>query len=183
MNRNELFEKLKKADEEAFMVCDNHSKIDVVIGGGSVLMINDLLPTRQTLDIDTIGNPYGGHPELKEIFEKYEINPRMNAFLFSLADNWESRLTKVNMETKILDYYTLSLEDLVISKLNSHRPRDFNDIIEKKVIDKINWELLQKIIDDGEVDNSFDKRRYEEFLQRYEKYKKMYGKKNETTTI
>lgn len=173
MDRNELELRLLKADEEAAMICQNNKRIEVIIGGGSVLMINNLLP-RQTLDIDTIGNPYGSHQELEEVFEKYDINPRMNTFALNLADNWENRIKKVNLSsnTKILDFYTISIEDLVIMKLHSHRGKDANDIRIKEVIDAIDWSLLDSIIASGEANTSFNEREYKEFLNRYNEYKR-----------
>lgn len=182
MDKKELVFRLIKADEEASMICQSKERIEVIIGGGSVLMINNLL-SRQTQDIDTIGNPYGAHSELKEVFEKYDINPRMNTFALNLADNWENRLNKVDLgyKTILLDYYTISIEDLVIMKLHSHRGKDANDIRTKEVLNAIDWDLLQNIIDSGEANNSFNEREYKEFLTRYKEYKKEIGRQDERT--
>ena len=70
----------------------------------------------------------------------------------------------------------LSLEDEVIMKLHSSRPKDYQDITNKAVLEQIDWELLQKIVDDGELDNSFYDRKYKLFIENYEKYKNNFKK-------
>ena len=46
----------------------------------------------------------------------------------------------------------------------------------QEVLEKLDWNKLEKIVDDGEADNSFNTRIYKEFLSRYEKYKKDFKK-------
>lgn len=55
-------------------------------------------------------------------------------------------------------------------KLFSTRGKDHQDIREKEIIEKLNWGLLDSIISSGEVDVSFNERRYKEFLSRYHEY-------------
>lgn len=166
MNRKELLGKLLKADEEISMMFEPSHKVDVVIGGGSVLIIRNLI-SRQTPDIDTIGF----YSELENVFNKYDMNSRMNAFSDCLPENYENRLEKIELPTKAINYYMLSLEDLVLMKLFSHRGKDLNDISDAKVLATIDWSLLDKIVIDGELDNSFNERRYKEFLDKFNAFK------------
>ena len=52
---------------------------------------------------------------------------------------------KLNLGTKVIDYYTLSLEDVVISKIAAGREKDIEDINNKNVVKAINWELLGQL--------------------------------------
>lgn len=171
MEFNELKERLINADSEVNMCYPNIPKLKVVIAGGSVLVINHLT-TRQTIDIDVVNPPMSNDGTLESIFRKYDINCRVHAYLDSLAENFEDRLVKTGWNTLKLDYYTISIEDLVIMKLHSPRKRDKNDIIDDKVVNKLDWDLLQKIIDDGELNNNFNEAKYKEFIDRYNEYKK-----------
>ena len=166
MNKNELISKLVALDEEVSMVLPNDERINMTIVGGGALILQGYL-NRITLDIDLIDIYY---PILMPILEKYDVNCRSNTFVDCLAENYTSRLVKVNLSTKIIDYFTLSLEDLVIMKLFSTRGKDHQDIREKGIIEKLNWGLLDSIISSGEVDVSFNERRYKEFLSRYHEY-------------
>lgn len=119
------------------------------------------------MDIDIVGSYV---PLLNPIIEKYDMNCRSNAFCDCIAENYEDRLTKLNLKTKAIDYYLMSLEDIVVMKLFSDRKKDLNDIRLPEVVSNINWVLLDEIITSGEVDNSFNTRRYEWFLKKYKEY-------------
>lgn len=166
MDKKELLNKLIALDEEVSMVMPEGEKIIMTIIGGGALILQGYL-NRITLDIDLI-DIY--NPVLFPILEKYDVNCRSNAFIDCVAENYNSRLVKIDLNTKIIDYYTLSLEDLVIMKLFSFRGKDHQDIRTKEVLENLNWELLDEIISSGEADTSFNKRRYNEFLSRYKEY-------------
>ena len=171
MNRDELLKNLIEADKDIFKSFGEHKEIEIVIAGGSSLLIRGLL-LRQTYDIDT----FNFSQEIEKIFAQYDINSRIMAHSDSLAENYEDRLEDVPFETIGITYKLLSLEDLVIMKLHSHRQVDYNDISNKAVVDALDWNKLETIISSGEVDVSFNQRRYQEFLDRYVKYKKDNGK-------
>ena len=119
-----MISKLKALDEEAALIID--AKISMIIVGGSALVLGNHL-NRSTQDIDVIDI----YPELQSILENYDVNNRSNAFSDCLAENYENRLVKLDIETKVIEYYLLSLEDLVIMKLYSDRPNDYLDITNK----------------------------------------------------
>lgn len=168
MDKNELLDKLIALDEEVSMAYPGENRIIMTIVGGGALLLQGYL-NRVTLDIDLIDVYY---PVLTPILDKYDVNYRSNAFSDCLAENYSSRLVKVDLQTKIIDYYVLSLEDLVIMKLFSTRGKDQKDIREQEVIDNLNWNKLDEIISSGEVDISFNERRYKEFLSKYKEYVK-----------
>ena len=106
------------------------------------------------------------------IFNKYNINSRVNAFSDNLAENYEDRIEKLDLKTKSLTFYTLCLEDLFLMKLYSDRKKDYLDITNDNFLSQINWDLIDKIIADGELDNTFNEKKYRSFLQKYENFKK-----------
>ena len=128
---------------------------------------------RQTVDIDVVGTVYH---ELSPLMEKYDINSRINAFSDCLPYNYEDRLVKLELGTKRIYYYILSLEDLVVLKLFSPREKDRADITSESVLSKIDWHKLDQIVTNGELDNWFDRRKYDLFLEKYNEYVREYKK-------
>ena len=151
MDKLDLIERLKALDEDAVLVLPH--RISMVIVGGSALILGNYV-SRTTQDIDVINR----FPEkLQSILESHDINNRSNAFADCLAENYQDRLIKLDIETKMIDYYLLSLEDLVIMKLYSDRggsiyhvqsdydcffPKSLNDIF----LEVIRIELAKRII-------------------------------------
>ena len=127
MQKNDLLENLKNLDKEVSLIYLPSNKIKIVIVGSGSLILQGFL-TRATNDIDVVGFSY---PELIHILEEYNVNCRSNAFSDCLAINYEDRLVKIELETKVFDYYALSLEDMVIMKLFSDRDKNKSDIRER----------------------------------------------------
>lgn len=164
MDRNELITKLLALDDDASLLLSE--RIPMIIIGGSALILGNH-SKRSTQDIDVIDR----YPELQSILENYDVNNRSNAFADCLAENFQDRLIKMDLQTKVIDYYLLSLEDLVIMKLYSDRPKDYDDITNSDTIANLDWDKLDGIIESGEADVSFNEKRYKRFLEKYEKYK------------
>ena len=171
MEREDLISMLMSLDDKASKIIPLGNRVVMTIAGGGALILGGHIK-RSTTDIDVLDI----YPELQSLLGKYNINNRINAYVDSLAENYEERLVKLNLETKVIDYYLLSLEDLVIMKLFSDRLKDAKDIREVDVINNLDWELLEKIISSGEADVSFNQTRYKHFLEKYEKYKKEFNK-------
>ena len=171
MDKDELISTLIKFDEEASMILSDKYDYDITIVGGSALVLLDSLKEK-TKDIDVIGQ----YNLLDSLMNKYDMNSNVNAFCDCLPYEYESRLIKLNIPTKIINFYILSLEDEVIMKLFSSRGRDYEDITNINVLSRLDWDKLINIVESGEVDNSFNQRQYSYFLSRYEKYVKDYRK-------
>ena len=171
MDREELMHRLIEADKEIYSTFGLQHKVDVVIVGGSALILHGLL-SRQTQDIDTINFIQA----IEIIFNKYDINSRVLTFGDASAENYEDRLENLDLSTNSVNYRLLSLEDLVIMKLHSHRSKDYEDICSDEVLKALNWDKLEQIISSGETDVSFNQRKQDEFLGRYANYKKDHRK-------
>ena len=140
MDLQQLKERLKKADEDASSIYDGE-KIVVPIAGGADIILNGLGRVISH-DIDITQCP----SMFIDVFERYDINSRMSAFTFFLPHKYEDRLIPVDISTKVFDYRTLAVEDLLILKLASDRDKDIEDRENPLLINKINWDKLEDII-------------------------------------
>jgi len=87
-------------------------------------------------------------------------------------------MSKIEIGGRRIDFYAVSLEDIVISKLYSHRSIDQHDIENETILNAINWETLDRIaLDENETKlSSLNDRTYSEFIQSYEDYKRRHRK-------
>ena len=58
------------------------------------------------------------------------------------------RLVPVDIETTKIKFYTVSTEDVVVSKLCAARDKDIEDIESDEITKNLNWNLLDKLIND-----------------------------------
>jgi len=142
---SELQQRLKDIDTEAFLVYEGEKHFSCYIVGGSALIFMGLI-SRATRDIDTLE---AFPPEIREIFEKYDMNLDVQAYETNFAFDFKRRAKRIEIDTRVVDYYTLSPEDIVVSKLCSDysdsREHDWDDIRTPEILEKIDWNLLEKI--------------------------------------
>lgn len=171
MIREELLARLELLDEEASLLFDDGRKFLMVIVGGSALILLQVIP-RATMDIDALKVS----SELVSLMGKYDINCNVKAFEDQFPYNYEDRLEKLPVGGEKIDFYTASLEDIVVAKLFSNRDTDRQDIISPAVLEQIDWELLDQLAyDENEVQASvLNPRRYRIFLDNYNEYKRRY---------
>lgn len=163
---NEILERLLLLDEEAELVFPEDISFSCyIVGGGALLLMGYI--SRSTHDIDileTVPN------QLNKLFCKYDINSNVSAYYMNFPVDFEIRAQKININTNKVTFYTLSLEDLVISKLCTTRySQDIDDIENEKVINSINWETLDKLAHQMEytILSTLD---YENFICNYKSY-------------
>ena len=144
MNKDEMFSRLLSFDRDAYLTYGGSNiKYECYIVGGGAMMIMGLIP-RVTHDIDVIRCTA---LELISLMPKYDMNMNVTAHIGCFADDYSSRAKKIDLKTKLIDFYTLSLEDLIVSKLASGRDKDFEDIKQSAVVDRIDWNILDELID------------------------------------
>ena len=175
MDRAQLINALKKADEEIDSLFEVPDRFKLVIVGGSALLLKDII-SRQTRDIDVLN---GYSSQLEPIFSKYDINAHVAAFIDNLPYNYEDRLNFIDVGTKTFSIFTLSIEDLVLMKLYSEREKDYLDATHPDVVSSVDFGKLKEIVSSGEMDNSFNVYRYKLFLEKFQKYIETYGEKDE----
>lgn len=170
---DELLDRLKRLDEDANLLFDDDRRLRLTIVGGSALILLEVID-RATLDIDAMQ----ASSEILELLERYDINCRVQTYINNFPYNFEDRLVKLPINGKKIDFYSASLEDIVIAKLFSIRDTDRQDVLNPNVINSIDWELLDRLaLNSNELKSSvLNEKDYEEFLINYKEYKRRYGK-------
>ena len=138
----------------------------MVIVGGSALILLEVI-SRATHDIDALNVS----SEIRGLLERYDINCRVMTYINNFPYNYEDRLVPLIQGRKI-DFYTASLEDIVIAKLFSNRSTDHMDIESPEVIAALDWDKLARLAnDDNEVKiNALNDRNYADFKANYDEY-------------
>ena len=173
MMRDELIQRLKDLDEEASLLFDNDNveRLHLIIVGGGALVLMGVIP-RGTHDIDVIDASHN----LQSIMEKYDINARVQTFINNFPCNYEDRIRRLDIDGKIIDFFTASLEDIVIAKLYSYRDTDHKDITSPDVVNQLDWDLLHHLAtaDDEAMSSALNERSYKEFLDSFYEYERRF---------
>lgn len=167
MIREDMLLRLRRLDEDAALLFDDDRRFHmIIVGGGALILLNTI--ARSTQDIDALYAPH----ELLELMEKYDINSNVAAYMHYFPLNFEDRLHKLPIRGEKIDFYTASLEDIVISKLNSSRPRDRQDIMDERITSALDWDLLEHLAlaEDEAKASAMNDRSYQDFLVDYYEY-------------
>lgn len=168
MNKNEIIKRLKQLDSDMALLDTSEDVYSCVIVGGSAFVLTDKI-YRSTHDIDSIISS----ENIRPLLAAYNINMNVNAYLTNFPDDYTERLVPVDIDTKKIRFFTVSTEDLVISKLCAGRDKDFEDIESKEVAESLDWQLLDKLADDiccgmlNDYDVRIFKSRYQDYKERY----------------
>ncbi len=167
-NREGIEERLFRLDEDADLLFDDDRRFRMIIVGGSALILLETI-TRATHDIDALDV----HPDIYDLLEKYDINTRVGTFVNNFPYNYDERLVAIHTGRRI-DFYTASLEDIVIAKLYSGREKDKQDIMDASVVAAIDWDRLEHLAtaEDEAQASSLNPFQYREFLDSYRAYVK-----------
>ena len=165
--KEDLLERLARLDEDADLLFDDDRRFRMVIVGGSALILLETI-TRATHDIDALDVS----PEIVDLLEKYDINTRVGTFINNFPYNYDDRLVPVRLDGQRIDFYTASLEDIVIAKLYSGRETDVQDIIDPRVLKEIDWDRLEYLAtsEDEAKASALNEFCYAEFLDSYRTY-------------
>lgn len=110
--------------------------------------------------------------ELQGLLEKYDINTRVGTFINNFPYNYDERIVPVRIHGKRVDFYTASLEDIIVAKLYSGRATDVQDIIDPGVLNAVDWKRLEHLAtsEDEAKASALNETRYKEFLDNYRTY-------------
>lgn len=133
----EITQRLLRLDEDAALMFDGPDRFSCILVGGSALILLGYI-SRATHDIDVLRTP----PELLSLLAKYDMNNNVSAHMDNFPDDYLDRVRKLDLPTQKIDFYTLSLEDLVISKLAAGREKDLFDVTRPEVLEALDWALL-----------------------------------------
>lgn len=166
--RDEIIKRLLQVDKDMALLDMTPDMYSCVIVGGSALVLMKKI-YRSTHDIDSID----ASEEIKPLLETYNINMNVNAYRINFPEDYLDRIVEVNIPTTKVKFYTVSLEDLVVSKLCGMRGKDVEDIENELIYKDLNWKLLDELIDEvcyGML-NDFDvnalKSNYENYKERF----------------
>ena len=169
MGEPELRQRLVDFDRAVGLLHTNRTFYLVLAGGSALMLLGHL--SRATDDMDALKCS----PELVELMEKYDINNRIaGAYGDHFPYNWEDRLVPLDVHTKVVKCYAVSLEDVVASKLCSSRPDDEFDVRRPEVVAAIDWGLLATAAQEMQA-SQLNPRRYHEFVHNYESFRQEFG--------
>jgi hypothetical protein len=165
-HKDGLLERLAQLDEDADLLFDDDRRFRLVIVGGSALILLETI-LRATHDIDALE----ASSEIVHLLERYDINTRVATFINNFPYNYEDRLVLLKKGSRI-DFYTASLEDIVVAKLYSARPSDRQDVIDPGVLNALDWEVLEHLAlaEDEARASALNDRSYAEFKASYDEY-------------
>lgn len=149
----ELLDILDKLDRNLYRKNPaNKDKLKAILVGGAALVLAGYLE-RSTRDIDFID----ASREIREyLSSKIKVEDRINmdvqAYLMYFPEDYEDRLVKLDAGGRKIEYFAMSLEDIVISKIMSYRDKDIQDIHDPVVVSKIDWALLDRLAAEKEKD-------------------------------
>ena len=169
MNKKELLERLKQLDSDMALLDNSEDLYTCVIVGGSALVLMDKI-YRSTHDIDSIASS----EKILPLLDAYGINMNVKAYLTNIPEDYQDRLKPVAIETTKVKFFTVSTEDLVVSKLCAGRDKDIEDVEGKEVTEHLDWDLLDRLIDEvcygmlNEFDENLLRMRYKDYKERFQ---------------
>ena len=86
MNKQDILDRLDKMDMEAFATIDDSNMYQVIIVGGSGLVLLGTI-TRATQDIDALE----ASPAIRHLLAKYDANLRVSTYINNFPYNFEDR--------------------------------------------------------------------------------------------
>ena len=176
MDRDRLTENLVSLDEEAYLLFSDeeghiHHRFEVIVVGSSSLLLKELI-TRATNDTDILRAPN----QLAPLLAKYNMSLGVAAYSDCFPYNYEDRLESLPIQGKIIDYYSPSVEDLIVSKLYRNEKTDLEDFQRILESTSLDWELLERLVyKENEARASMIvPKRYEEMISAYVRFKEKY---------
>jgi hypothetical protein len=168
--RKELLERLDRLDEEASLMFDSSQRFHMVLVGGSALVLLEHI-VRATHDIDVLEAPR----ELADLLGAYDIDTQVSAYICNFPYNYQERLIDLDVGKRRIDYSCVSLEDIVIAKLHGMRAQDIQDITSRKVLDAVDWDLLEEVREEMKLSAlSTESMSYRDFIFAYDDYLEKY---------
>lgn len=160
-----IIERLTQLDDDLLALYENRHFEMVIVGGSALAVMNILPDQRFTHDIDVLRIA----SEIEHLLARFDMNTDVSTFLYQYPEGWESRKIRVPFEGMCLEVFTLSNEDLAITKMLSWRDSDRDDLKGMVAADKIDFVLLENILNDvTEVQVNLNEDEWKQLKERYE---------------
>lgn len=167
-NKSDILERLKRLDEDITLLDPSADLYTCIIVGGSALVLMDKI-VRSTHDIDSIVSS----DRLLPLLEAYNINTNVSSYFINFPEDFKERLVPVDIQTNKIKFFTLSAEDIVVSKLCGGREKDEEDISGYELTKNLDWDLLDRLIEDvcygllTDYDVNILRARYKSYKEKY----------------
>jgi hypothetical protein len=136
--------------------------------GGSGCIIGEYFE-RATTDIDFIDMDYPASVgKVFRLFEKFDM---LDLYVCPIAKEFETRAIRLK-EFAYLEFYVLSREDIIVSKLSRYEEKDREDI--GKLMNKADKQLVLDLIEKVKERNDFSSRVKTYFIQNVAQFKEMF---------
>ena len=170
-----LAELLLAIDEEAALALGvPDGRYPVIIVGGSAFLLNDLTNRPTTHDVDVLSC----HAAVRGVLANYAaVNGAVAAYSDQIPYNFEDRLVRLDLPTKVIDFMTPSIEDLAVMKLYGWRPNDRQDLESLVSLGALDWGRLDRLVYDPDeaMASALSPRRYREMVATYEDFAGSHG--------
>ena len=185
--KEELLNILSTLDKEVSLTLGTAKEqggyYQLILVGGSVMLMSDLTERNTTKDIDTFGVPF----PLIEIVSHYDlINSASLVYEDYLPYNYEDRLVQLDIETEAIIFARPSNEDLAVMKLYSNRTIDQDDLECEAFYNSLDWDLLDHLVydeDEAIASSLSPDYRYKFMVRTYENYAKKHGHVPNSTRV
>ena len=138
-------ERLSQLDDDLVAYYGYSNRFEMVVVGGSAFILTGSAPdSRFTTDIDVLT----ASAEIESFLARYDMNTDVSTFLYQYPENWKKRRRKIVFDGQVLEVFTLSSEDLAITKLLSWRDSDKADLLNMKKAGNVDEKKLQVVLND-----------------------------------
>lgn len=174
LSEKNLYERLYQLDEDVDAYIETEhlkmSKIKIVIAGSSALLLNNIhIKKTEDIDIIKISNYIS-----EELLEKYDMNTRVSGLENFFPYNYIDRVEQLKIQTFAVEYYIVSLEDVVIAKISANRRKDIEHLNNQELIRQIHWDILKNCALEMK-DSLFNDEQYKWFVVRYNDFVEVNG--------
>lgn len=163
--REGVIERLRQLDGDLLALYGSERRFEMVIVGGSALMVMSLAAdARVTTDVDVLEVD----SEVERLLARYDMNTDVATFLYRYPEGWRTRKVRVPFNGDVLDVYTLSAEDLAITKLLAWRATDREDLKAMMRQSSFSIARMRAILGDvTEVRINVDESDWERLMERF----------------
>jgi hypothetical protein len=163
MNKDDMKTRMLELDSLATLRFPGKTFQCIIVGGGALLSLG--LKAKGTLDVDVLVAPR----QLSDLFDQFDFNTKVQSLSICFPFHYLDRIRKIEIGTKTIEFYTLSVEDLIVSKLYAYRKKDvedLEDIIKSGQYDKT---LLAQVVADAKA-SALNDRAYHEMICLYNQH-------------
>ena len=167
-SQERLRDLLLEIDEEVELEVDTEGRYSIVIVGGAAFMLANLTGRNATHDVDVLR----ADEAIQGVLARHrQLNTQVQVYADRLPKGFEGRLARIPIETAAVVFFRPSAEDLAVMKLYSWRKQDQIDLMSAKMLAKLDFDLLDRLVyDDSDAKaSSLTSLTYRKMVEVYER--------------